>query len=110
MSHKVQHIQKLRNSKDKKKTGAGILKKAKKLKGVIKNVTADTYQRAGVATKLWETLTIPIILYGAEVFDMADSDKHRLEILERRVGRGAIGGNKGTGWEGIYGDLGWMSL
>ena len=25
MSHKVQHIQKLRNSKDKKKTGAGIL-------------------------------------------------------------------------------------
>ena len=31
------------------------IKKAKKLKGVIKNVTADTYQRAGVVTKLWET-------------------------------------------------------
>ena len=26
LSHKVQHIQKLQNSKDKKKTGAGILK------------------------------------------------------------------------------------
>ena len=38
---------------------------------------------------------------------MADSDKHRLEIIERRW---AIGGNKGTGWETIYGDLGWMSL
>ena len=86
------------------------IKKAKKLKGVIKNVTADTYQRAGVATKLWETLAIPSILYGAEVFDMVDSDKHRLEIIERQVGRWAVGGNKGTGWEAIYGDLGWMSL
>ena len=86
------------------------IKKAKKLKGVIKNVTADTYQRAGVVTKLWETLAIPSILYGVEVFDMADSDKHKLEIIERQVGRWAIGGNKGTGWEAIYGDLGWMSL
>ena len=48
------------------------IKKAKKLEGVIKNVTADTYQRAGVVTKLWETLAISSILYGAEVFDMAD--------------------------------------
>ena len=30
------------------------IKKAKKLKGVIKSVTANTYQRAGVATKLWD--------------------------------------------------------
>ena len=45
------------------------IKKAKALKWVIKNVTADSYQRAGVATKLWETLAIPSILYGAEVFD-----------------------------------------
>ena len=29
LSHKVQHIQKLQNSKDKKKTGAGILKDAR---------------------------------------------------------------------------------
>ena len=86
------------------------IKKAKKLKGVIKNVTADTYQRAGVVTKLWESLAIPSILYGVEVFDMADSDKRKLEIIERQVGRWAIGGNKGTGWEAIYGDLGWMSL
>ena len=77
---------------------------------MIKNVTADTYQRAGVVTKLWETLAIPSILYGVEVFDMADSDKRKLEIIERQVGRWAIGGNKGTGWEAIYGDLGWMSL
>ena len=31
------------------------IEKAKRLKGVIKNVTADTCQGAGVATKLWET-------------------------------------------------------
>ena len=57
------------------------IKKAKRLK----NVTADTYQRAGVVRKLWETLAIPSILYGKEVFDMADSDK--LETIERQVGR-----------------------
>ena len=73
---------------------------------MIKNVTADTYQRARVATKLWETLALSSILYGVEVFDMADSDKHKLEIIERQVGTWAIGGNKGTGWEAIYGDLG----
>ena len=31
-------------------------KKAKILKGVIKNITADTYQRAGETIKLWEIL------------------------------------------------------
>ena len=36
-------------------------------------------------------------LSGAEVLDMADSDKHRLEIIERQVGRWAVGGNKGGG-------------
>ena len=34
------------------------IKKAKRLKEVIENVTADTYLRAGVGTELWETLTI----------------------------------------------------
>ena len=54
----------------------------KRLKGVIGNITPDTYQRAGLAKKLWETLSIPSILYGDEVFDLAY--KHRLEIIERR--------------------------
>ena len=61
-------------------------------------------------TKLWEALAIPSILYGVEVFDMAESDKHKLETIERQVGRWAIGGEKGTGYEAIYGDLGWISL
>ena len=35
------------------KTHVGkAIKKAKRLKGVIRNVMADTYQRAGVVTKL----------------------------------------------------------
>ena len=41
---------------------------------------------------------------------MADSGKRELEIIERQVGRWTIEGNKGTGWEAIYGDLRWMSL
>ena len=46
------------------KTHVGnAIKKAKRLKGVITKVTADTYQRAGVVTKLWETLAFPSILY-----------------------------------------------
>ena len=61
-------------------------------------------------TKLWETLAIPSILYGVEVFDMAESDKRKLETIERQVGRWEIGGEKGTGYEAIYGDLGWISL
>ena len=61
-------------------------------------------------TKLWEALAIPSILYGVEVFDMAESDKHKLETIERQVRMWAIGGEKGTGYEAIYGDLGWISL
>ena len=38
------------------------------------------------------------------------SDKHKLEIIERKVGRWAIGGEKGTGYVAIYVDLGWISL
>ena len=41
---------------------------------------------------------------------MADIDKRRLESIERQVGRWAIGGDKGTGCEAIYGNVGWISL
>ena len=41
---------------------------------------------------------------------MAESDKRKLETIERPVGRWAIGGEKGTGYEAVYGDLGWISL
>ena len=34
-------------------------------------------------------IVFPSILYGAEIFDMADRDKRKLEIIERQVGRWA---------------------
>ena len=86
------------------------IRKAKRLKGMIKNATTDTYLRAGLVTKLWEALAIHSMLYGVEVFDMAKSDKHNLGTVERQVGRWAIGGEKWTGYEALYGDLGWISL
>ena len=61
----------------------------------MKNVTADTYQRAGVATTL----------YGVGIFDVADGDKRKLEIIERQVGRWTIVGDRGTGCESIYGKV-----
>ena len=57
-------------------------------------------------TKLWETLASLSILYGKEVFDMADSDKRKLETIERQVGKW----DRGTGCEAIYGYLGWIRI
>ena len=34
-------------------------------------------------------IVIPSILYGVEMFDMADRDKCKLETIERQVGRWA---------------------
>ena len=61
----------------------------------MENVAADTHQRAGVATKL----------YGAGIFDVADSDKHKLDIIERQVGRCTIVGDNGAGCEAKYGKV-----
>ena len=41
------------------------------------------------SNKTW-IIVIPSILYGAEVFDMADKNKRKLKIIERQVGRWVI--------------------
>ena len=41
------------------------------------------------SNKTW-IIVIPSILYGAEVFDMAEKNKRKLKIIERQVGRWVI--------------------
>ena len=59
-------------------------KKAKQLKGVLRNSRPTPKGRSSDKTG---RIVIPSILYGAEMFDMADRDKRKLETIERQVGR-----------------------
>ena len=62
------------------------IKKAKRLKGVIRNYRPTP---KGRSSGMIGRIVIPSILYGAEIFDMADRDKRKLETIERQVGRWA---------------------
>ena len=62
------------------------IKKAKRLKGVIRNSIPTPKGRSSDKTG---RIVIPSILYGAETFDMADKNKHKLETIERQIGRWA---------------------
>ena len=87
-----------------------VIRKAKRLKGVIKNVTGGTFNRTEIVKRLWEGLAIPSLLYGVEIFELSKSELEKLQVIEREVGRWALGGNQGVAIEAIYGDLGWITL
>ena len=87
-----------------------VIARAKRLKGVIFNVTTGACNRAEIVKKLWEGLAIPSLIYGAEIFEIGVGDRKKLEVIERQVGRWALGANQGTGAEAIMGDLGWAGI
>ena len=59
---------------------------------------------------LWKGLAVPSIMYGANVLTWTDCEMQKLETIQNKVGRVALGANGYSGVEAIRGDMGWSSF
>ena len=57
--------------------------------------------------ELWKGLAVPSIMYGVNVLTWNDSEVQKLDVIQNKVGRVALGANGYAGVEAVREDIGW---
>ena len=84
--------------------------KANQWYGRLASVARYRVNKYLTVRELWKTLAVPSIMYGMNVLNWSECELQKLEIIQNKVGRIALGANKYVSVEAIRGDLGWSSF
>ena len=63
-----------------------------------------------VVRELWKGMAVPSIMYGVNVLNWTESELQKLEVIQNKVGRVALGANRYACVEAIRGDMGWSTF
>ena len=55
---------------------------------------------------IWKSMAVPSIMYGMNVMKWTKGELDKLEVIQNKVGRMALGANRYVGVEAIRGDMG----
>ena len=55
--------------------------------------------------ELWKTVAVPSLMYGMDVVNWNENDMQKLEVIQNKVGRIALGANWYAAVEAIRGDM-----
>ena len=56
---------------------------------------------------LWKSVAVPNVMYGVDATVYTNAEWRKLEVIQNRVGRIGLGGNKYVAVEEIRGEMGW---
>ena len=73
----------------------------------IAKFRANKYE---VIRGIWKNIALPSLLYGMDTIPWTINEINQLEIIQNKIGRMALGGNKCVGIEAIRGEMGWSSF
>ena len=73
----------------------------------VARIRANKYE---VLRELWKTVAVPNLLYGMNVLYWNECHMQKLEVVQNKVGRVALGANSFAAVEAIRGDMGWSSF
>ena len=73
----------------------------------VAKVRANKYE---VLRELWKTVAVPNLMYGMNVINWSESHMQKLEVVQNKVGRVALGANGYAAIEAIRGDMGWSTF
>ena len=73
----------------------------------ISKFRANKYE---VGRGLWKGVAVPSLMYGMDTVQWSKEEMDRIEVIQNRVGRLALGANRIVAVEAIRGDLGWSSF
>ena len=72
--------------------------------GSIAKLRSNRYE---IVRGIWKNIAVPGIMYGMNVLGVTEKELKDLEIIQNKIGRLALGGNKLEGVEAIRGEMGW---
>ena len=83
-----------------------ILFRANLWYGRLKGVARYRSNKYITVRALWKVLAVPSIAYGMNVLNWNNSELQKLEVIQKKVGRVALGANRYACVEAIRGDMG----
>jgi hypothetical protein len=51
----------------------------------VQNILSSHLLSKNIKTRIYETIILPVVLYGCETWSLALSEEHRLRVFENRV-------------------------
>ena len=75
--------------------------------GSVARLRANKYE---VLRELWKSVAVPSVLHGMNVMNWNETDMQKLEAVQNKVGRVALGANAYAAVEAIRGDMGWSTF
>ena len=81
--------------------------KAQQWWGRLGSVARFRANRYECLRSLWKCMAVPGIMYGMDVMSWTECELGKLDVLQNKVGRMALGANKYVGVEAIRGEMGW---
>jgi hypothetical protein len=73
----------------------------------VQNLLSSRLLSKNVKVRIYNTIILPVVLYGCETWPLAVREEHKLKVLENRVLRRIFGPKKDGvtgGWRKLYGE------
>jgi hypothetical protein len=86
------------------------MSKAQQWYGRLGSVAKTRANKYEVVRGLWKGVAVPSLMYGMNVLKVSPSECDKLDVVQNRVGRVALGANGYVGVEAIRGDVGWSTF
>ena len=78
--------------------------------GRVANIARYRANKYLVVRELWKGMAVPSIMYGMNVLNWTECELQKLEVIQNKVGRVALGANGYVGVEAVRGDMGWSTF
>ena len=63
-----------------------------------------------VTRGIWKSIAVPSLMYGMDVVPWSLSEVKKMDTIQNKIGRLALGANKFVGVEAIRGEMGWSTF
>ena len=98
------------NQKGCEKTKALSLSKANQWLGILGSAARVRASKYEVLREVWKSVAVPGIMYGMDVIAWNDGELDKLEVVQNRIARLALGAPRWTAVEALRGDMGWSTF
>ena len=92
------------------RTKAANLSKANLWLGILGSAAKVRASKYEVLREVWKSVAVPSIMYGLDVIAYSDGELDKLELVQNRVARLALGAPRWTAVEALRGDMGWSTF
>ena len=109
-THEYEYLGMLVDEKGCENTKQDRISRANQWVGRLSSVARTRANKYEVVRGVWKGMAVPSLMYGLETMRWTKNDLDKLEVVQNKVGRIALGANRYVAVEAIRGEVGWSTF